>query len=184
MKRLSPRALRRRAPVRPPIRLFLELLERRESPTDVLNLAAGLGVAASLYAGSAVMPSDRGVVPGVDAVLGAAEKPALWDRIPILSAAVVKADEISPAKQTPSEPPPQSAQADTPLAGQQFFVTLGGSPLADPFVDPLGQAKPKEVSAEAGGASAPTGPATPATTDAGGSGGGGGGSGDSGGSAA
>src|SRR5262249_28898843 len=108
MKRLSPRAMRRRAHVRPTIRLFLEALERREAATDVLNMAAGLGVMASLYAGAAVTPGDPGVIPGVDAVLGAADKPALWDRIPILSTAVAKADEVSVAKQTPSEPPPQS----------------------------------------------------------------------------
>src|SRR5262249_40338409 len=177
MKRLSPRAMRRRAHVRPTIRLFLEALERREAATDVLNMAAGLGVMASLYAGAAVTPGDPGVIPGVDAVLGAADKPALWDRIPILSTAVAKADEVSVAKQTPSEPPPQSAaaQTNTPLVGQQFFVTLGGSQLADPFVDPLGQSKPKEVSADAGSASAPAAPSTPGMTDGGGGGGGGGG---------
>ena len=53
MCRISVRAKSRRPSLRParlPSRFALEELERRESPTDLLNVAAGIGVAASLYA--------------------------------------------------------------------------------------------------------------------------------------
>src|SRR5262245_62001565 len=137
MKRLCVRAARHRAPARPSVRLFLECLERRESPTDVLNMAARVAVAASVVAGSA--GPVHAALPGLDAVL-AREKPS--DSLPIRASAPVTAkapNDAPTTKQATSDAPlpVAAAQPATPLQGQQFFVTLGGSPLADPFVDPL-----------------------------------------------
>ena len=66
-----------RRPTRRPVRLFLEALERRESPTDLFNAAQGTALGVATFAGPLVTAPDAGAIPGIDDVLAKEEKPPL-----------------------------------------------------------------------------------------------------------
>src|SRR5438105_2581160 len=168
-----------RRPTRRPVRLFLEALERRESPTDLFNAAQGTALGVATFAGPLVTAPNAGAIPGIDDVLAKEEKPPLsWTFAHVAESTT---EETAATKQAPAQsqiPDTTDVRPETPLDGRQLFIAAVNP---DFFADPLGKPKAPETPFDSGGTSSPAAATGSPAGEGGGAAGGGGGGGDAGG---